>query len=202
VADHADRGGLAVRAGDRDDRDPGRSAGGIQAVDDRPGHVPWLALGGGQVHPQARAGVDLEDGAARRGRDVGQPHVDAADIQADHGRGAAAQVGDVLVHLVGDVAAGAPGGQVGVPAQRDDLAAGRHRPRVEILRRQVIDRGWVEPDLRQRARVTFAAARVGVDLRHKLADVADAVAGHRGRAQLGRGYHPAVDDEHPVVGAR
>jgi hypothetical protein len=57
---------------------------------------------------QARAGVDLEDGAARRGRDVGQPHVDAADIQADHGRGAAAQVGDVLVHLVGDVAAGAP----------------------------------------------------------------------------------------------
>jgi hypothetical protein len=104
------------------------------------------------------------------------------------------------VHEVGDVPAGPAGGQVGVPAQRDGLAAGRNRARIEPLRRQVCRRVGVQPDLRQLAGVAIAAPRVGVHPPRQLADVAAAVTGHRSGPQLGSCHHPAVHDEYPVVG--
>jgi len=95
------------------------------------GHVARAALARVQVHAQAGRGVDLDDvagGDAGAGRlaDVGQPQVDAADVQSYDRRGADAHPGDRRVHRVGHVLAGAAGGEVGVVAQLDHLAAGGH----------------------------------------------------------------------------
>ena len=78
---------------------------------------------------------------------------------------------------------------------------GRNRRRAQPLRLQVRERALVEPDPGQRAGVALAPARVGIHHVDELGDVGGAIAGHRGRAQLGRGHHLAVDDQHPVVRA-
>ena len=114
----------------------------------------------------------------------------------------AAHVGHVVVHQVGDVPAGSAGGQVRVPAQRYDLARGpaptpgpapapaRCASALSSSLILVSAREWPSP--RRGSALTRATS---------LADVGGAVAGHRGRAQLGRGHHLAVDDQHPVVRA-
>ena len=79
------RGRLAVDAGDGDEgMRPFCPSG--RAVDDGLAHGPRLAGGRLQVHAQARAGVDLDDGAAlllQRPADVRGHHVHAGDVQAD-----------------------------------------------------------------------------------------------------------------------
>ncbi|MBO4270418.1 hypothetical protein [Microbispora triticiradicis] len=152
------------------------------------------------MHPQPRARVDLDHdpglspavtgrATQHRCRDVGQPHVDAADVQADHGRGPAAHFGDVLVHQVGHVAAGSTGGQVRVPTQGHEPAAGRDRRRAQALGLQVRERVLVEFDLGQLSGVSLAPARVGIRHIDEPGDVGGTIAGHRGRPQLGRGHH-------------
>jgi hypothetical protein len=61
----------------------------------------------------------------RRG-DVGEPQVDAADVEPGQRSGATAHVSHLGVHEVRDVLAGPAGGQVRVAAERDSLAVGRH----------------------------------------------------------------------------
>ena len=92
--------------------------------------APPRSFGRGEVHAQARARVDLDDrrglaaaaGAAisreawreQGSADVLEAQVDPADVQAGHGGGTAAQLGDFLVHLIGDILAGPAGRQIAV----------------------------------------------------------------------------------------
>jgi hypothetical protein len=101
---------------------------------------------------------------------------------------------------VGDIGAGAAGGQVGVAAQRHHRARAGHRARVQSLGGQVGERVAVERDPGERPGVANAAPWVGIGDPHQRLDVVHPVAGHRGGPQLCGGGHPAVDDEHPVVG--
>jgi hypothetical protein len=81
VRDHPRGRGLAVRAGDCDDRDPARRAGREQHVDDRLGDVLRLADRRVGVHPEPGRGVHLADraaGLADRLGDVGADEVDPA----------------------------------------------------------------------------------------------------------------------------
>ncbi len=101
VGDHPDGRRLAVRAGHRDDRDPGRRAGREQVVDDRLRDVLRLALGRVGVHPEPGGGVDLDDrpaGLADRGGDVRADEVDPGHVQADDPGG---RLGDLDVVGVG-----------------------------------------------------------------------------------------------------
>ena len=114
VGDHPDRRRLAVRAGHREDRDPGGRAGREERVHDRPSDVLWLALGRVGVHPEPGRGVDLDDRAAglADGRlDVRADEVDAGDVEPHDAR---CRLGDLDV--------------VGVRLERpvDRRPAGRH----------------------------------------------------------------------------
>jgi hypothetical protein len=80
-------------------------------------------------------------------------HVHAADIEADHLRRFHRARSHFRMHVVGHVGGGAAGRQVGVVAQDDALAFGRHRIRFQILQRQAGQRDIVETDLGQRGRV-------------------------------------------------
>ena len=135
-------------------------------------------------------------------RDVGQPDVDAAHVEGGRGRRPAAHRRHLGMDQVGHVRAGAARGQVGVPAQRDDLSRPGHRPGMQPLRRQVGQGMVVERDPGQRQRVPLAPARVVVGLPDQGLDVLAAVSGDRRRVQPGRGHHMAVHDEDPVVDAR
>src|SRR5690606_19590270 len=107
-------------AGDRGDGDAARRARWEQHVDHRAGDVARLALGGRDVHAEARGGVDLADGAADLAvgaRDVGGDEVDAADVEADGAGGAHRHLAVVGVDDVGHVDGGAAGAEVAGGAQ-------------------------------------------------------------------------------------
>src|SRR5205823_4982120 len=91
--------------------------------------VARLALARVVVHADAGGGVDFDNPAAPLRRDrlpnVGHDQVHAADVEADHARRPLAHAGDVRVDLVGHVAGGAAGREVGRLAQEDALAGGR-----------------------------------------------------------------------------
>ena len=106
VRKEADRGGLAAGAGDADERDAAVFARGKEHVDDGLAHRAHLAHGGLQVHEQARAGVDFDDGTVllfQRAGDVFAHHVDAGDVEAHHTGGGDHVVADGRVDGVGDV---------------------------------------------------------------------------------------------------
>ena len=93
-------------------------------VDDRLADRPGLAGGGLQVHPQARAGVDLDDDASlllQRPADVADHDVDPGDVEPDDPRGVDGAGGDLGVDLVGHVGGGPAGAQVGVAADQDPV---------------------------------------------------------------------------------
>ena len=84
--------GLAVGAGDADERHAAVLAGLEQLVDDGFAHRARLADGGLQVHQKPGSGVDLDDHAAllrERAGDVLADHVDASDVEPDDPRGRA-----------------------------------------------------------------------------------------------------------------
>ena len=130
VREHARRRRLAVGAGDRGDRHARGRAGREQHVDHGPGRVARRALGGRDVHAEARRGVHLADAAADllvRERDVLRQEIDAADVEADRLDGAHRHVAVVRVDDVGDVGRGAAGGEVRGRAQVHLAARFRHR---------------------------------------------------------------------------
>ena len=204
VRDHPHRGGLPVGAGHGHDRDARGCARRVEPVHDRARDVARAARGGLEVHPQPGARVELDHRAgllAGRERDVGQPDVDAAHVQGGRGRGPAAHRRDLGMHEVGDVRAGAAGGQVGVPAQRHGLARPGTDPGAGPAPRGGSGRG-------RPARSGSAAARAPrpgagrIGLPDQGLDVLAAVSGHRRRMQPGGGHHVPVHDEDPVVDPR
>ena len=129
VSNQPGRGGLAVDPRDRDDGDASVLSRREEGVEDRLADRPGLAQGRLQVHPQAGAGVDLDDHAPllfERARDVAGDDVHAGDVEPDHQRGLNGAGGDLGVDQVGDVGRGAAGAQVGVAADDHDVTRQRH----------------------------------------------------------------------------
>ena len=173
VADHPAGGGLAVGAGDGDDRDPARCAGREQHVDDRLGDELRLADGRVRVHPEAGRRVHLADraaGLAHRLGDVGTDEVDAGDVQPDHPGRLLGDLDVLGVRLEGAVDRDAAGRHVAGQGQLDHLALGRHRAQAVPLVGEHLLGGGVDLDPGQDLLVAHAAARVGVGQVDQLLD--------------------------------
>ena len=78
---------------------------------------------------------------------------------------------------------------------------GRHGAGPQPAAGQVADGRVVQRDPGQLAGVAVTAPGIGIGLVDELPDGAGAIAGDRGRPELGGGHHPAVDDEYAVVQA-
>ncbi len=202
VGHHAHRRRLAVGAGDRDDRDPGRRTGREQRVDDRAGDVLRLALSWVGVHPEPRRSVDLDDrtaGLADRGGDVRADEVDAGDVQTDDlGRG----LGDLDVVRMGlhrAIDGRPPSGHVAGQGELDPGARRQHVVEAEALGANQRLGRLVDPDPGQHSLVPDAAARIGVGDVDQLPNGVLAVAGHGGRDPLGDRCDLAADDQAAVV---
>ena len=191
--------GLAVGAGDADDGDAAGVAFGEQVVDDGPAHGAGRAVGRLQVHQQAGAGVDFDDGAAllvQRPRDVLGHQVHAGDVQADDAGGQRHGRGDAGVDLVGHVER-----HVAAALHQHALAVGGHAVGVHALAGDLQARGGIQAHRVQRVILGAAAARVGIDLVvDQLGDGGLAVARDPGRLAGGGG--PPCGRPRPAGGAR
>ena len=161
-------------------------------------HGARLAVHGVQVHQQAGAGVDFDDGAAllQHGlADVLQHHVDAGNVQADGARRHDGVVGHVGVDFVGAVH-----GQVAGAQQQHFLAGGGHGFRLQLLALQLDQDLGVLRQLDALQRHVHQAAWVLVDLGfHQLGHGGLAVADHaQGLAARGR-HHLVADHQHAVL---
>ena len=202
VGDHPRGRGLAVRAGDRDDRDPAGRARREQHVDHRLGDVLRVADRRVGVHPEAGRGVHLADraaGLAHRLGDVGADEVDAGDVEPDHPGRLLGDLDVLRVRLEGPVDRDAAGGHVAGQRELDHVAGGRHVVHLETLLRHELDGRVVDRDPGQHLLVPDAAARVGVGDVDQLGDGVRAVADDVGGHPLGDRRHPAVDDQAAVV---
>ena len=91
VGDQADGGGFAVGAGHGDDGDAAILVSGKHGGNDRLAHRAAFAEGWLEVHPQAGSGIDFDHAADLLLQGVDHTfahHVDPAEIEADHFRGA------------------------------------------------------------------------------------------------------------------
>ncbi len=157
------------------------------------------------VHPEARGGVDLDDGAAglTHGRgDVRADEVDAGHIEADDARRGLGDLDVVGVCLDGPVDGRAAGRHV---AGQRELDPGPRRQDViegEPLRRDERLGRVVDLDPGQHLLVADASPRIAVGDVHELADGVFAVSRDgRGHA-LGDGRDLAADHQAAVVVAR
>ena len=197
------RGGLAVGAGDRDDRDPGRRPGREHQVHHRFGDVLRLADRRVGVHPETGCGVDLADaaaGLADRLGDVGADEVDAGDVETDHPGRLLGDVDVVRVRLEGPVDRDATGRHVARSA--------RASPASPAAGTSAISKPWartsstarvVDRDPGQHLLVPDTAAGIGVGQLDEFGDGVLAVTDDVGRHPLGDGDHVAADHQHPVV---
>ena len=184
-----------------DQADDGHAAGAVageQVLGNGLAHRLGAAHGRLQVHQQAGAGVDLDDGAAlgaKRLGDVFHHQVDAGDVQPHHAGGQRHLLGDVGVHLAGDV-----DGHVAGALHHGGFAARQHAVRGQALAlQQQQQHGVARAQGFQRQVFFFAAARVGVDLGvDQLADGRFAIAADvddlaaRGRYHLAAHHQQAV----------
>jgi hypothetical protein len=130
VGDQLGDGGLAMRAGDADQRNAAAFAFGKQVVDNGLADRARLADARGDVHQQAGAGIDLDDGAALFGERPGNvlaDEIDAGDVETDDPGCQRSQRGGVRMDFVGAVE-----GMVGV-ALDQDFAARPERRRVRAF---------------------------------------------------------------------
>lgn len=158
--------GLAVGAGDADH---GYAAVVVafasreQVIHHGTAHRAGFTVGGLQVHQQAGAGIDLDNGAAllgERARNVLRHQVDAGDVQAHDAGGQRGMRGHARVHAVGHVE-----GHIAVALDQHMLALGRYGSGVKALALEFQARGRIQPYLVERVVFGAAAARVGIDLR-------------------------------------
>ena len=129
MGDHPRGGGLAVRAGDGDDRDPARRTRREQHVDHGLGHVLRIADGRVGVHPEPGRGIDLADtsaGLAYRLGDVRRDEVDAGDVQTDDPCRLLGDLDVLRMRLEGPVDRDAAGGHVAGERELDHGAIRRY----------------------------------------------------------------------------
>ena len=202
VRDHADRRGLAVRAGDGDDRHARLRARREEHVDDRATDVARVPLGGVGVHAETGTGIDFDDRAARladRFRDIRNDEVDAGDVEPDHhGRLA----GDLLVvgmNVVGSVDRGAAGAHVAGALEWHDLSLLGDIGEREAVPLQRFHRLTVDRDAGEDLLVTDAAPRIAVRDVDQLLDRVLAIADDMRRNALGHRDDLVVDDQDAVV---
>ncbi len=180
---------LAVDAGDGDERDAAGLPVGEEQTDDGLADRPRLSGGRLQVHPQARPGVDLDDGAAlllQRPADVHGDDIDAGDVQADGAGRLDGARGRFRMNPIGYVGCGAAGAEVAVAADEHALPGWRHRIRRVTLLGQHRQADRVELDEAQHRGVAVAAARIAVDLGDELRDASNGRRRRRGPARAGR----------------
>ena len=158
-----------------------------------------LAFAGLEVHQQAGAGVDLDDGAAglvQRAANVGRDQIDAGDVQPDDARRQGGIGGDVGVHLVGDVVR-----QVAGAFDHHRLAQRRHALGRQALARQFHHHVDVfgQADGVERKAFLRPAARVGVELGvNQLHDAGLAIAAHLRDFAAGGGDDAPPYHQQPV----
>jgi hypothetical protein len=174
-----------------------------QVLDDGVTHRPRVADGRLQMRQQARAGIDLDDGAAlRRQRppDVLGHHVDAGNVQPHR----AHRQFDHPRHLGVDLV-GAVDGDIAVALDQHAAAGGRHRLGRQTLALEVGADHAVVLRAQARQRVVFgvAAARVGVDLGVDQRDhVVHAVADDGNRLAARRRLDAARHHQQPMFMSR
>ncbi len=186
--------GGAVTAADADDGDAAAGVVREQVADDRLTDVLWLTLGRLDVHQQARASVDLDDGAAGLGEgspDVGRDDIDASDVEADDARRQTGLRGHLGVDL-----GGAVDGDVAVALDHHRGAGGGNRIAVSVALASDLQMcSRIEPDLVERLILAAAAPRVAVELGFdELANGRLAVTDHRCDVAARGRHHSATDD--------
>ena len=152
VGDQAHGGGFAVGTGHRHQWNTAILLLGEHAGDDGFAHRAALAVGGGNMHAQARRGIDLDHATAlllQRMQDAAADHVHAANIESHHLRSSHRTRGHLGVDIVGDVGGRAAGRQVGVVAQGNACALDRHRVGLETLAGQAAQGNIVKADFGQ-----------------------------------------------------
>nr|GEU28368.1 hypothetical protein [Tanacetum cinerariifolium] len=197
--DQARRHGGAMRARDAHHGNAARLFGRKQLVHDGGAHVARRAVFRFQVHQQAGAGIDFDDGAAllvQRTADVGRHQVDAGNVQAHHARRQRSHGRHFRVHQVGDV-----GGHVAIGLDQHLLAGQRHRERVHALAFEFED-GFarlLRLDQAQWKIFFLAAARIDVDVQvAQLLDRVLAVARDPQRFAAGGSDHALADHQQAV----
>ncbi len=181
VGEHARRGGFAVGAGDRRNRNARRGARREQHADHRSGDVAPLAFARCHMHAKAGCGVDFADAAADRAvafRNVLRQKIDAAHVQADGAHRALRHLAVIGVDDVGDVGCGAAGGKICRGTQIDDLARTRNRIGLQTHPLEHFQRLRVELQTRQYLFMTHPAARI---LIHDVDQLQRSCAGRRRR---------------------
>ena len=175
---------------------------GIEHVDDRLAHWAGHACRRLQVHPQARGGVYFHDHPAllfQGPADVLGYDVYAGDIQADYLGGVHGPGGHLGMDVFGHVDGGSAGAQVGVAADQDHGAAGRHRFGRVALLGQNGQRNGVQFDLAQHRGMMLAPARIGIDDIDQLGDSVISIADNVGRLAP-RGCHDfSIHDQDAII---
>jgi hypothetical protein len=202
AADQAAGGGLAVGAGDGNDRNAGIVAIREHHVDDGFTDGTAFAERGCEVHAQAGCGIDFNDAAAlifERLEHGVADDIDAADVEADRLGGGHGAGGEFGVHVIGHIGSGAAGGQIGIVAQHDAGAARRDGVGVVALLGETGEGDFVETDFGQRGGVAIGAAWVAVDDVDQFANGVGAIANDQRRVAAGGGDQLVADDQQAVV---
>ena len=202
VGEEPDDRRLAVGAGHRRNGDPTVVPRREERVDDRGPDIARLANGWLQMHPQAGAGVDLDEHPPLQLQwpgDVGRHAIDAGDVEADDPRRFDRPGSDLRVDRVGDILGGSAGGEVGVAPQDHGLTVGRDHPDIEPLIAEYRQRDLVKGHGAQTAGVVAAPPRVLIDGIDELAHGQSPISDDRRRMAPRRGHQRPTDDEQPVV---
>ncbi len=202
VGDHPGRGGLPVRAGHGDDRDPRRGALREQLIDHGLRDVLRLPLRRIRVHPEPRRGVHLDDRAAglpHRKGDVRREEVDPGDVEPDDAAGFLRDLDVVFVCLPRAVDRDPTGGHVAGRDEQHPLSLRRHVVHAESLAAHELFGPRIDGDPREHLLVSDPSTRVQVRDLDQLTDRVLPVADHVRRHTLGDRHHPSPHHEHPVV---
>ena len=202
VGEKTDDRRLAIGAGHRRNGDPTVIPRREERVDDRGPDIARLANGRLQMHPQAGAGVDLNEHPPLQLQwpgDVGRHAIDAGDIEADDPRRLDRPGSDLRVDDVGDILGGSAGGEIGVAPQHYGLTVGRDHPDIEPLVTEHRQRYLVKGHGAQAAGVVAAPPRVLINGIDELAHRRPPIADDRRQMAPRRGHQRPADNEQPVV---
>src|SRR4029453_17575062 len=165
VGDHARCRGLAICAGDSDDRYPARSAGREQHVDHWLRHVLGITDRRMGVHPETGCCVHLADrsaGLAYGLRDIRRDEVDACNVEPDHARGLLGNLDVLRVCFEGAVNGDATGGHFAGQGQLYHFALRWNVVHVEPLSRNKVNGSLIDLDPGQHLLMANATAGVGI----------------------------------------
>src|SRR5574343_1607346 len=201
VGDQFGDGGFAVRARHTNQRNAAGLLLREQVINDGLTHRAGFPNTGLDVHEQAWAGVDFDDGAALSGQrlsDIAADQIDASDVEADDTSGQRGDGGRFGMHFVGAIES-----VVGVALDQHFAAGGWHGVAAQALAFQFDFGGRVDLDDGQRMQLGIAPARVVIDLGvDQFLHGVLAVAGYGDEVAAVGGDQLAADNQQAVLDAR